>query len=83
MCGNTYVDVEDGLGGGGGSATTVALHQLLQQDLGSLRAGCGGPIVCGPGWLIFITAHNDGASEWGLGWKKARRNNGAASGERR
>lgn len=40
-----------------------------------------GTPLCAAGWLIFITAHNDGAREWGLGWKKARRKQ--KSGERR
>lgn len=29
-----------------------------------------GTPLCAAGWLIFITAHNDGAREWGLGWKR-------------
>lgn len=29
-----------------------------------------GTLLCAAGWLIFITAHNDGAREWGLGWKR-------------
>lgn len=41
-----------------------------------------GTPLCAAAWLIFITAHNDGAREWGLGWKKARRNKRAASSER-
>lgn len=57
-----------------------------------VRAACGriwgvcapdvGTPLCAAAWLIFITAHNDGAREWGLGWKKARRNKRAASSER-
>lgn len=29
-----------------------------------------GTPLCVAAWLIFITAHNDGAREWGLGWKR-------------
>lgn len=32
-----------------------------------------GTPLCAAGWLIFITTHNDeGAREWGLGWKRHR-----------
>lgn len=42
-----------------------------------------GTPLCAAGWLIFITAHNDGAREWGPWLEKARRNKRAASGRER
>lgn len=41
-----------------------------------------GTPLCAAGWLIFITAHNDGAREWGPWLEKARRNKRAASSEK-
>lgn len=39
--------------------------------------------LCAAGWLIFITAHNDRAREWGPWLEKARGNKRVASGKKR
>lgn len=52
-------------GGGEGAPGLAACSRIW----GVYAPDVGTPL-CVAAWLIFITAHNDGAREWGLGWKR-------------
>lgn len=54
--------VDRGWGGAPGLAACSRIWGVYAPDVGTP--------LCVAAWLIFITAHNDGAREWGLGWKR-------------
>lgn len=59
----------DGGGGVGGNTGFTPGLAACGRIWGVCAPDVGTPL-CAAGWLIFITTHNDGAREWGLGWKR-------------
>lgn len=67
---------QEGGGSGGFPAGLAACGRIW-----GVSAPDAGTPLCVAAWLIFITAHNDGAREWGLGWER-QGDKRAASGDR-
>lgn len=60
---------ERGRRGVGGDTGFTAGLAACSRIWGVCAPDVGTPL-CAAGWLIFITTHNDGPREWGLGWKR-------------